>query len=165
MFKRGELNSVVAAIAIVAIIGIVAMLLFADGAGVTGELSWSSGGKAKNTPCARECTMMCIDGASLPDSNVEELSVDDCVTQCLQARCNENVRGGQCDANVADGCCNVFAAPGQDPDCAPPGYCDFLSPFDCVDTGATPPQYTYCINAGNTEEYCCSYVGGVWCTG
>ena len=40
------------------------------------------GGKTEHTSCARECTLMCIDGAELPASNVEELSVDDWINVC-----------------------------------------------------------------------------------
>jgi len=113
----------IAIVALVAVIGILGLLALNAGQTATtailASMGSASSGKADNTPCARECTKLCIPGASLPISNVGTLSVDDCVTQCLQARCNQNVRSGLCSAYApADGCCNAFAT--QDPDCAPP---------------------------------------------
>ena len=126
--KKGE-----TALLIVSIIAIVAIVALVVGMNIQKNTTGSAvtspgqgGGKTENTPCARGCTETCINGASLPASNVDELSVDDCMTQCLQARCNQNVRGGLCDASSADGCCNIFSE-GQDPDCCFNIYKDYGS--------------------------------------
>ncbi len=89
--------------------------------------------KADNTPCARICTEDCHPLLSNPLLGTEEMAVDDCITMCLQARCNENVRNGDCSATLADGCCNIFALAGQDPDCCSDSDGDgtFGTPYGC----------------------------------
>ena len=77
--------------------------------------------KTKNTPCARECTMQCTPNSPIPKPGAENLSVNDCIHQCLSAVCNQAVNTGNCDAISADECCNIFATPGQDPDCCVQG--------------------------------------------
>lgn len=99
------------------------------------------GGKMTNTPCAKECAKLCTSDSYLLKSDIAELSAGDCKSQCLQARCNQNV--GKCDAYMEDDCCNLFAPLGQDPDCAPITRCndgidnDGDGKIDVADPGCT----------------------------
>jgi len=113
----GENNAAAILLGIVAVIAVLGLI--AGNTNITGFAS-ASADKAKtdNTPCARECTMTCTPSASLPLPTTEEISVHDCVLQCMNARCGQTANAGKCDAFAADDCCNIFSE-GTDPDCAP----------------------------------------------
>lgn len=112
----GESNVAAILLGIVAIVAVIGVVM--SGSGVTGfAVTDSDKAKTDNTPCARDCTMICTPNAALPAPEAEELSIHDCVLQCMNARCGQTARAGKCDAFSADGCCNVFAL--DDPDCEP----------------------------------------------
>jgi len=120
MAKKSDQNHSLAIVAMVGIIAVAGLLILYSGANITGAAVTNSGqGKTANTACARDCTVTCVPDAVLPIGEDGELSIHDCVLQCMNALCSgQTSRAGKCDAWAADECCNVFAEPGQDPDCA-----------------------------------------------
>jgi len=112
MVEKSNLALMLSVIAIVAVISL-ALGLF-DMIKITGFAQ-----KTDNTPCARNCTMVCTPNAEFPAYGSDTLSVNQCISQCLQVKCNQAVKSGFCSSVApADECCNIFAEPGEDPDCA-----------------------------------------------
>ncbi|MBW2966276.1 hypothetical protein KY342_04190 [Candidatus Woesearchaeota archaeon] len=108
----------IAVIAIVAVVALASLILVLNKGSITGAaVGGTAPKKTSNTPCARTCTQDCTPNAQSPAPGTEELSVHDCIIQCLNARCGQASHAGNCNPDTADGCCNIFAAPGQDPDC------------------------------------------------
>lgn len=131
------------AVWIVAIVAVFVLTALVFGKGLTGAAVTNSGqAKTDNTPCARGCTIECTPGASLPAPGAEELSIHDCILQCMNARCGQTARAGKCDAFAKDDCCNIFSD-GTDPDCVtcqPAGVC-VANPGSCC-SGNAPYDYT-----------------------
>jgi len=157
-------NNAVTLLGIIAIIAVLGLVIGGSMVKITG-FAVDNSGKAKtdNTPCARGCTIECTPNANLPNPAAAELSVHDCVLQCMNARCGQNANAGKCDAFTADGCCNVFAT--ADPDCVV-GYCDWEGSLTCDARPVIgmPAEIQNCMDmTGQSIQTCCMDTGYAWC--